>query len=51
MGRPSIAIWRIRMNKQDILTLYKYNQWANAKILAAELGHSPGDIDFIYFLA
>jgi uncharacterized damage-inducible protein DinB len=21
------------MNKQDILTLYKYNQWANAKIL------------------
>ncbi|HSB01828.1 MAG TPA: DinB family protein [Anaerolineales bacterium] len=23
------------MNKQDILTLYKYNQWANAKILDA----------------
>jgi uncharacterized damage-inducible protein DinB len=23
------------MNKQDILTLYKYNQWANAKILQA----------------
>lgn len=23
------------MNKQDILTLYKYNQWANAKILKA----------------
>ena len=23
------------MNKQDILTLYKYNQWANAKILNA----------------
>lgn len=23
------------MNKQDILTLYKYNQWANAKILEA----------------
>jgi uncharacterized damage-inducible protein DinB len=22
------------MNKQDILTLYKYNQWANAKILS-----------------
>jgi uncharacterized damage-inducible protein DinB len=25
------------MNKQDILTLYKYNQWANAKILNAVL--------------
>jgi uncharacterized damage-inducible protein DinB len=23
------------MNKQDILTLYKYNQWANGKILGA----------------
>lgn len=23
------------MNKQDILTLYKYNQWANARILTA----------------
>ena len=23
------------MNKQDILTLYKYNQWANAKIVNA----------------
>jgi uncharacterized damage-inducible protein DinB len=23
------------MNKQDILTLYQYNQWANAKILKA----------------
>jgi uncharacterized damage-inducible protein DinB len=23
------------MNRQDILTLYKYNQWANAKILGA----------------
>jgi uncharacterized damage-inducible protein DinB len=23
------------MNKQDMLTLYKYNQWANAKILNA----------------
>jgi uncharacterized damage-inducible protein DinB len=23
------------MNKQDILTLYKYNQWANGKILEA----------------
>jgi uncharacterized damage-inducible protein DinB len=23
------------MNKQDILTLYKYNQWANARILNA----------------
>jgi uncharacterized damage-inducible protein DinB len=23
------------MNKQDIITLYKYNQWANAKILNA----------------
>lgn len=29
------------MNKQDILTLYKYNQWANAKILnaAAHMSH------------
>src|SRR6266545_6610035 len=29
------------MNKQDILTLYKYNQWANAKILnaAADVTH------------
>src|SRR5689334_19547713 len=23
------------MNKQDLLTLYQYNQWANAKILSA----------------
>jgi uncharacterized damage-inducible protein DinB len=23
------------MDKQDILTLYTYNQWANAKILSA----------------
>ena len=26
------------MNKQDILVLYKYNQWANAKILNAAAG-------------
>ena len=26
------------MNKQDILILYKYNQWANAKILNAAAG-------------
>jgi uncharacterized damage-inducible protein DinB len=26
------------MNKQDILLLYKYNQWANAKILNAAAG-------------
>jgi uncharacterized damage-inducible protein DinB len=26
------------MNKQDILTLYEYNQWANAKILNAAAG-------------
>lgn len=26
------------MNKQDILTLYKYNQWANARILNAAAG-------------
>jgi uncharacterized damage-inducible protein DinB len=26
---------KINMNKQDILTLYNYNQWANAKILNA----------------
>lgn len=26
------------MNKQDILTLYRYNQWANAKILNAAIG-------------
>jgi uncharacterized damage-inducible protein DinB len=29
------GIWRISLNKQDILILYKYNQWANAKILNA----------------
>ena len=26
------------MNKQDILTLYKYNAWSNAKILDAASG-------------
>ena len=26
------------MNKEDIVTLYKYNQWANAKILNAASG-------------
>lgn len=26
------------MNKQDMLTLYQYNQWANAKILSAAAG-------------
>ena len=29
------------MNKQDILTLYKYNQWANAKILNAAAHLTP----------
>ena len=29
------------MNKQDILILYKYNQWANAKILNAAAKVSP----------
>jgi len=29
------------MNKQDILTLYKYNQWANAKILNAAANLTP----------
>lgn len=29
------------MNKQDILTLYKYNQWANARILNAAKKLSP----------
>jgi len=29
------------MNKQDILVLYKYNQWANAKILNAAANLTP----------
>jgi len=29
------------MNKQDILTLYKYNQWANAKILNTTANVTP----------
>ncbi|MGZ9222394.1 MAG: DinB family protein, partial [Anaerolineales bacterium] len=29
------------MNKQDILTLYQYNQWANAKILNMAANVSP----------
>jgi uncharacterized damage-inducible protein DinB len=29
------------MNKQDILILYKYNQWANAKILNAAANLTP----------
>jgi len=29
------------MNKQDILILYKYNQWANAKILNAAANVTP----------
>jgi uncharacterized damage-inducible protein DinB len=29
------------MNKQDILLLYKYNQWANAKILDAAANLTP----------
>ena len=29
------------MNKQDILLLYKYNQWANAKILKAAANVTP----------
>ena len=29
------------MNKQDILVLYKYNQWANGKILAAAGNVTP----------
>jgi uncharacterized damage-inducible protein DinB len=29
------------MNKQDILVLYKYNQWANAKILNAAAPVAP----------
>jgi len=34
-GRPYTFIWSAGMNKQDILILYHYNQWANAKILNA----------------
>jgi uncharacterized damage-inducible protein DinB len=34
-GHPYTFIWRISVNKQDILILYQYNQWANAKILNA----------------
>ena len=29
------------MNKQDILILYKYNQWANGKILSAAANVTP----------
>lgn len=29
------------MNKQDILTLYTYNQWANGKILSSAANVSP----------
>ena len=29
------------MNKQDVLLLYKYNQWANAKILDAAANLTP----------
>ena len=29
------------MNKQDMLVLYKYNQWANAKILTAAVPITP----------
>lgn len=29
------------MNKQDILSLYRYNQWANAKILNAAANITP----------
>ena len=29
------------MNKQDVLTFYRYNQWANAKILQAAGNLSP----------
>jgi uncharacterized damage-inducible protein DinB len=38
------------MNKQDILTLYKYNQWANAKILnsVANVGHEQFLADASY---
>ena len=31
----ALQIWTLVMNKQDILVLYQYNQWANAKILNA----------------
>jgi uncharacterized damage-inducible protein DinB len=34
-GHPYTFIWRTGVNKQDILILYQYNQWANAKILNA----------------
>lgn len=30
------------MNKQDILVLYKYNQWANGRILGAAASVTPG---------
>ncbi len=29
------------MNKQDLFLLYRYNQWANAKILNAAVGVTP----------
>jgi len=31
------------MNKQELLTLYDYNYWANARILGAVTGVSPAD--------
>jgi uncharacterized damage-inducible protein DinB len=38
------------MNKQDILTLYRYNQWANTKILnaAANVSHEQFVADASY---
>ncbi len=32
------------MNKQDILTLYQYNAWSNAKILDAASTRNAGTI-------
>src|ERR1043165_8237919 len=29
------------MNRQDLFLLYRYNQWANAKILNAAVGVTP----------
>ncbi len=39
------------MNKQDILLLYQYNQWANAKILNAAASVTHGTIPRARFLS
>ncbi len=37
------------MRLADLRFLFDYDRWATRRVLDAVVGHSPGDLDMIYF--